>query len=186
MTGSTLQTLNNIVAEELFERAAQKYVELLDQVTQAPKITKVMDALCSEHPDIYPKEHKQHYLAKLHNPDFNSYLEKYRGEYIQRQLAPRLLAAHMGHRIGSKALEQLMNRLDSGDEIATKDLIALAQLGFSFAEKVGAEVKQNLGDTPQVNAAFQQVLVTLPPELAEAMAVELIRRQRKEIVASDT
>lgn len=176
---STDIALNELATDELYERASSVYVQLLDAQSSPPKITQVMAKLCAECPDIYPKEHEQRFLAKLHNPEFNAYLEKYRGEYIQRQLAPKLLAAHMGHKIGAKALERLIDRLDSGEDIKTKDLVALVQLGFGLAEKVGQEVKAVAGDTPQVNAAFQQVLVTLPPEMAEAMAVELIRRQRK-------
>ena len=182
---TTSIALNNIIAEELYERAAACYVDMLDKSARPPKITAVMSKLCDDFPDIYPREHEQHYLAKLHNPDFNDYLEKYRGEYIQRQLAPKLLAAHMGHKIGAKALEQLIERLDTGEEISTKDLIALAQLGFGMAEKVGQEVKKTLGDTPQVDQSIQNIFNILSPEMAEGFAAELIRRQRKEQAVID-
>ena len=182
---STSLTLNEIVAEELYERASACYVEMLDKSARPPKITAVMSKLCDDFPDLYPHEHEQHYLAKLHSPAFDEYLERYRGEYIQRQLAPKLLAAHMGHKIGSKALEQLIERLDTGEDISTKDLIALAQLGFGMAEKVGQEVKKTLGDTPQVDQSIQNIFNILSPEMAEGFAAELIRRQRKEQAVID-
>lgn len=176
---STDIALNELVAEELYERAAACYVDLLDKRSRPPKITEVMRVLCSEHPDVYPKEHEQHFLAKLHNPAFDAFLEKYRGEYIQRQLAPKLLAAHMGTKIGAKALEQLIDRLDSGDEIKTKDLVALVQLGFGLAEKVGQEVSKQTGNQTQVNFVFQDLLGRVTPDMAEAMTAEMIRINRK-------
>ncbi len=182
---STDITLNQIVAEELYERAAACYVDLLDNRSTPPKITEVMRLLCDQYPDIYPKEHEQHFLAKLHNPDFDSYLEKYRGEYIQRQLAPKLLAAHMGHKIGAKALEQLIDKLDSGEEIKTKDLVSLVQLGFGLAEKVGQEVAKQTGNQTQVNLVFQDLLGRVTPDMAEAMTLEMIRLKRKQMDVID-
>ena len=183
---STDIALNELVAEELYERASACYVELLDKSSRIPKITDVMDTLSIQHPDIYPSEHRQHYLAKLHNKEFGTYLEKFRGEYQQRTLASKALAAHLGHNIGSKALAQLMDKLDDPDaDIKVKDLIALAQLGFGLAEKVGEQAKAMAGDDKAKQNVFQTLVMSLPPEHAEAMTMEIIRRAQKQAMVID-
>ena len=143
-----------------------------------------VDKLCEQYPDLYPREHRSHHLAKLTSPAFNEYLTKARGEYIQKTLAPRLAAAHFGHRIGTMALERLIEMLDDPDAtIKPKDLVSLAQLGFGLAEKVDVDIKQTVGTgSVQVTNAMLTIIQGLPPELAEAFTLEYIRRQQQLVI----
>jgi hypothetical protein len=176
---STDVTLNKIVTDELYERASVCYCEMIDASNTAPKITAVMDKLIREHPDDYKREYRQDYLRQLQNPQFNSYLESFREEYIKRTLASRLLAAQLGHRMGTKATERIMEALEGETELKTKDLIAIAKLGFDLAREVD-HVEPAAGPTyaTQVNNFFGELADKLPEEMLNAYSLELIRRSR--------
>lgn len=154
--------------EELFERAASHYLEMLDSEGKAPKLNRVVEAVCAAHP-CYDSEQVALYLR---SSDFNDYLLGRRRRHLIERTAARLVAAEMGSRLGVDALEALRQRLVfDPDSIKTSELIAIAKLGMDLNAGVDKDLTEATGDV-KIAVHLKDVLIGLPPERAAALMAE--------------
>jgi hypothetical protein len=163
--------------EALYERAATAYLDLMDEGKTRPRIADIADVLAGRHPDEYGASYREAILERLKNTEFDRYLADRRKRHLIERLAPRMLAAEMGSRVGAKALELLDRQLNEGYDIRPKDLVEIAKLGFALSEKVDKDLEEVTGSNNlTINMEFKQLLLGLPPERRMAVAQEFTRR----------
>lgn len=161
----------------LYERAGTAYCDLWDETGLPPKLVQVAERLAERHPDEYADVAWS--LEKLKTSTFDMILAERRKAHLMYTLAPKLLAAEMGARLGSKAFGILQERLDNDpDSVSPTVLNQIMKTGFELAGKVDRDVAEVTGTgNPTINVNFKELLISLGDEAPQVMA-EIARRQQ--------
>lgn len=155
----------------LFEQAASTYLDILDETSKPPKLNELVSTICENHPN-YDAVQLETWLK---DPEFDTYLKGRRQRHLIERTAAKLLAAEMGSRLGVKALERLMERLEnSAEDVKDKDLIAIAQLGMSLNAGIDKDLTEATGDV-KITMNLKNVLMNLPAERAAALGAAYAR-----------
>lgn len=147
--------------DRLYEQAASQWLEMLDSEARAPKMTRVIEAICEAHPS-YDMETVTY---SLESKEFAAYLHGRRKTHLIERTAAKLVAAEMGAQLGVGALERLQERLD---EMSDKDLIAVAKLGMELNAGIDKDLTEITGDA-KISIQMKDVLIGLPPDRAAAI-----------------
>lgn len=164
--------------ELLFERTASHYLRLQDERNgKKVKVSEAVDAVLAAHVGEY-SEVAAHAAVKC--AEFDDYLATRRKDHLLTRLVPSLYAAEMGMRIGTKAADELMKRLNNENAVtlmSDKDLLSLVKTGFEFAQKIDKSIEE-VSDTTniKVNVDLKGLLLGLPPEMAADYMAEIGRR----------
>lgn len=150
--------------DRLYEQAASRWLEMLDNEGRTPKMARVIEAVCEAHPS-YDMETVAYCLQAK---EFDAYLKDRRKRHLIERTAARLVAAEMGAQLGVGALERLQERLD---DMSDKDLIAVAKLGMELNAGVDRDLTEVTGNA-QITIQMKDVLIGLPPERAAAVMAE--------------
>ncbi|MDD4986907.1 MAG: hypothetical protein PHQ43_14260 [Dehalococcoidales bacterium] len=152
--------------DRLFEQAASRWLEMLDNEARPPKISRVIDAVCEAHP-AYDLETVSY---NLQSQDFDTYLQGRRKQHLIGRTAAKLVAAEMGARVGVRALDEIQVKLENG-ELTAKELIEVAKLGMNLNADIDKDLTEVTGDA-KVTIEMKNVLIGLPPERAAAIMGE--------------
>lgn len=165
--------------ELLWERVGSRYLELQEKRPgRRVRVGEAVQAVLDAHPGEYVESVAK---ASCSGKDFESYLASRRKEYLLVSLAPALYAAELGSRMGAKAAERLMERLESGDDIDTKDLLAIVKAGYDLAAKVDKQMEEVTGTQKvEVSVDLKGLLMGLPPDMAAKYMTEVARRMQVE------
>jgi hypothetical protein len=168
-------TLTQQEEELLWERVATHYLRLQDE--RRGRKVKVDDALraCLEaHPNEYVEVVAK---AAIKTKDFDEYLAQRRKDHLIRSLVPELVAAEWGTRAGEMAWERIVSKMEDGEDVPMKDLIAVAKLGYELAAKADKRVEE-VTETPnvKVNIDLKGLLLGLPSDMAADYMAEIGRR----------
>lgn len=156
----------------LFERAASRWLDLLDAEGKAPKLYRVIEAVCEAHPSY---DQEQVTLC-LQSGDFEDHLRSRRQRHLIERTAAKLVAAEMGSRLGVDALAALQERLATEpDSLKTGDLIAIAKLGMELNAGIDKDLTEATGDV-KIAVHLKDVLIGLPPERAAILMAEYGRK----------
>lgn len=155
----------------LWERVATAYLRLQEERNgKRVKVAEAVDAVLAKHPGEYSSAVAR---AEVRDKGFEEYLASRRKDHLIRQVVPSLMAAEMGSRVGEKALAMLLDRLENGEDIATRDLLAIAKAGYEMVGKADKTVEEVTGvQKVQVNLDVKGLLLGMSPELAQ----EAVRR----------
>jgi len=153
--------------ELLFERVATHYLRLQDERNgRRVRVHEAVAAVLQLHPNEY-QEVVAHSAVKCN--EFDEYLSKRRKEHLLTRLVPSLYAAEYGSTLGSMAVQRLIEKFENGEELETKDLLAILKVGYELASKVDKQVEEVTGTKDvQVNIDVKTLLLGATPEqLAE-------------------
>lgn len=157
----------------LYERAASRYLDLLDEEGRHPRLERIAKLILEQHP-FYDAEQV---ILSLKSSEFDQYLQTRRRDHLLQRTAAKLLAAETGARIGVSSLQELMDRLSDPEckaRMKTKDLIALAKLGLDLNAEIDKDLTEVTGDG-KVTIEMKNVLIGLPPDRAAAVLAEYAR-----------
>lgn len=156
-------TLTKAEEDLLWERCATRYLELQDSRNgRKVKIADALAAVLEAHPGEYVEDVA---LASVKGKDFSEYLAGRRKEHLLVSLVPSLYAAEYGGRMGALAAEQLLERLEGGEELETKDLLAIVKTGYELAAKADKKVEDATGTANvSVNLDVKTLLLGMTPE----------------------
>lgn len=162
----------SIYLQNLYDRAASIYVEMLDGGNSQPRLPDIARRM----KDDYPEE--QETLSALRTDEFSDVLKERRKTHIVNTLAPRYLMAEMGAGLGAKAAEEIQRRLEYEPEsVSMKDLVAVAKLSTELTAKVDKEVGDAVQPSLVVNNAFFELANKYDdPEQKQAFIAEITRR----------
>lgn len=171
-----LTVIPPVPTEDFFERAADIYLELWDELGVAPSLP-ALEARLHGYPDTM--------LDQLKGKLFNNYLAGRRKEHLMSTMASRLMAAQLGANMGRLAGEEIMDRLKHGriSSMTDKDLLAIMKQGYEFAHKIDKDMEEIKGDKPQVYIDMRSIVAAGDDRAFDVMQ-ELARRFRESQVAS--
>lgn len=159
----------------LFERVASHYLRLQDERSgKRVRVDEALEACLAAHPEAYSEAVAR---AAVKSKEFDDYLATRRKEHLLTSLVPQLYAAEMGSRMGEMAAQRLLDKLENGEEIQDKDLLAIVKLGYELASKVDKKVEEvTESNKITVNLNLKELLVGLPPDMAQSYMAEVGRR----------
>lgn len=162
----------SIYLQNLFDRAASVYVEMLDGGNPQPRLPDIARRM----KDDYPEEAET--LDALRTDEFSDVLKERRKTHLVNTLAPRYLMAEMGAGLGAKAAEELQRRLENeASMIDTKNLVAIVKIAGELVAKVDKEVGDAVPQSVVVNNAFFELVNKYQdPEQKQAFIAEMVRR----------
>ena len=168
------QVLTGADKELLFERVATHYLALQDERGgRRVRIDEALGACLKLHPEYDPTLTR----VSVRSKEFDTYLTARRKEHLLTTLVPMLYAAEMGSKMTELAGRLLIERLESGANLDTKDLLAVIRTGAELAAKVDKQVEQ-VTETQkiQVNLDLKGLLLGLPADMAQDYMAEVGRR----------
>lgn len=166
MTLALVKRDEGLDRDQLFERAASHWLEMLDSDSRPPRMSRVIEAVCEAHPSYAPEI----VARNLQSQDFDTYLQSRRKQHLIGRTAAKLVAAEIGARVGVRALDEIQAKLESG-ELTTKELIEVAKLGMTLNAGIDKDLTEVTGDA-KVTIEMKNVLIGLPPERAAAVMAE--------------
>lgn len=170
-----LAVIQPVPMDELFDRAAEIYLDLWDEDGVAPKTVEIEDRL---HSEGYP----DHAVKQLRTQAWTDFINDRRKEHVIRTMAPRLMAAQLGGTMQRLAGEQIIDRLKNNPStIDTKDLVAIMKQGGEAAKNIDRDMGvDDGGDKPQVYIDMRSITNQLDDARAFDLFQEMARRFRAE------
>ena len=164
-------------AEEdlLWERVATHYLRLQEERRgRKVKVDEALAACLEAHPGEYSEITAR---AAIKSATFDDYLVARRKDHMLRSLVPSLYAAEFGSKLGEMAAQRLIDKFENGEEIDTKDLLAIVKTGYELAAKADKKIEE-VTESPniKVNIDLKGLLLGLPPEMAADYMAEIGRR----------
>lgn len=169
-----LAVIQPVPVDEVFERAAEIYLDLWDEDGIAPKTVVIEEALEKE--GFPPYATKQ-----LRTQAWTDFINDRRKEHVIRTMAPRLMAAQLGANMSRLAGEQIIERLMTNPAtIDTKDLVAIMKQGAEAAKNIDRDMGLDESDKPQVYIDMRSITNQLDDARAFDLFHEMARRFRQE------